>query len=47
MVADTMDRMVDYGETGSLGKVLSISETKGLVDLDVVHMKSKGSDIVL
>ena len=42
-----MDRMDDYGETRSLNKGFSIQETKWLVGLDVVPMKSKGLDIVL
>ena len=44
---DTTDRMANYGETGSLGKGFSILETKGLIGLDAVPMKSKGLDIVL
>ena len=42
---DTVDTMVDYEETGSLDKDFSIPETKELVGLDVVPMKSKGSNI--
>ena len=47
MAADIAHRMDDYGETGSLDKGFSISETKGLVGLDVFPMKSKGSNIAL
>ena len=47
LVVDTMDRMDDYGETGSLDKGFSISKTKGLVVLDAVPMNSKGLEIVL
>ena len=47
MVVDTAYRMDDYGETGSLYKCFSILETKGLVGLNAVSMKSKGLDIVL
>ena len=47
MASDTVDRVLDYGETGSLFKGLSILETKELVGLDVVPMKSKGSNIAL
>ena len=47
MVADIADRMANYGETGSMDKGFSIPETKGLVGLDVVPMKSKGLDIAL
>ena len=42
-----MDRMVDYEKIGSLDKGFSILETKELVGLDVVPMKSKYLDIVL
>ena len=44
---DTADRMVDYEKKGSLDKDFSIPETKELVGLDVVAMKSKDLDIVL
>ena len=50
--SDTADRMVGYAENGYeeigfLDTNSSISKTKDLVGLDVVPMKSKGSDIVL
>ena len=49
---DTVYRMVGYVETtyevtGSLDTDLSIRETKELVGLVVVPMKSRGSDMVL
>ena len=47
MAANIADRVPDYGETSSLDKGLSILETKELVGLDVVPMKSKGLDIAL
>ena len=47
MVVDTIDRVPDYGETGSLDKGFSIPETKRIVGLDALPMKSKGSYIVL
>ena len=47
MASDTVDRVLDYGETGSQDKGFSILDTKGLVGLDLVPMKSKGSDIAL
>ena len=47
MASDTMDRVLDYGETGSQDKGFSILDTKGLVGLDLVPMKSKGLDIAL
>ena len=47
VVADTVDRVPDYGETSSLDKGFSIPDTKGLVGLSVVPMKPKGSYIAL
>ena len=47
MASDTVDRVLDYGEIGSQDKGFSILDTKGLVGLDLVPMKSKGSDIAL
>ena len=47
MASETMDRVLDYGETGSQDKGFSILDTKGLVGLDLVPMKSKGLDIAL
>ena len=47
MVADIVDRVPSYGETGFLDKGFFIPETKGMVGLDVVPMKSKGSNIFL
>ena len=44
---DTADTMADYEKIGSGDKDFSIPETKELVSLDVVPMKSKGSYIVL
>ena len=44
---DTTYRMVSYEETAFLDMDFSIPKTKELVGLDVVPMKSKGSDIVL
>ena len=47
MASDTVDRVLDYGEIGSQDKGFSILDTKGLVGLDLVPMKSKVSDIAL
>ena len=47
MASDTVDRVLDYGEIGSQDKGFSSLDTKGLVGLDLVPMKSKGSDIAL
>ena len=47
VVVDTIDRMVDYGETSSLDKGFSIPKMKESVVLDAVPMNSKGSDISL
>ena len=47
MASNTVDRVLDYGEIGSQDKGFSILDTKGLVGLDLVPMKSKGLDIAL
>ena len=47
VAAGTADRVADSRKSGSLGKGFSIPETKGLVGLDAVLMKSKGLDIIL
>ena len=47
MAANTSDRMADYEKTHSLDTDFSILETKELVGLDVVPMKSKDSYIIL
>ena len=45
--SDTVAKMVNYEKTGSLNQDFSIQESKNIVGLDVVTMKSRYSNIVV